>query len=223
MKRLVPRSRILLVDRLSTDSTVEIARSFGADVRFEDQGLGFARQLCFNLANTKYLAFVDSDVEIARTDFFSMAEQVLLQKRFGAVIGLAVGHRFAYGLPASLLVLRKADFRGNVIPKDIDGRETHYIQRRLDALNLKPYYVHDSIYHHSAQRKFMPEYQGAYTRLLPSPAIKEILFSLKVITLRAMNSRSAKNLLYVPIFSAKFLRGFSNPKKWIRTRSVRGV
>ncbi len=211
-------SRVLIVDHYSTDSTLEIAKTFGAQVFFESKGLGQARQLCFELVGTKYIVFVDGDVEILRTDFFPIAREILQKSEFGAIVGMAHGHRFAYGLPASLLMLRKSDFEGRVIPQGVDGRETHFIQRRLDAQKLKTYYVFDSISHHSEHRKFMPEYQGAYTRLLPSPALKEILFSFKVITLRALNSGNTRNILYIPIFCAKFLRGFANPGRWIRKR-----
>ncbi|MGI0078735.1 MAG: glycosyltransferase family 2 protein [Nitrososphaerales archaeon] len=216
-------SRIVVVDHHSEDDTARIAKTFGAEVVFESNGLGYARQLCFRLANTRFVVFVDADVEIVRQDFLSIGREVLRKREFGAVVGLALGHRFAYGLPASLLMLRKADFEGEVIPRNVEGRETHFIQRRLDALKLNTFYVYHAILHRSEQRKFMPEYQGAYTRLLPSPALKEIPFSLQVIALRALNSKNAKNILYVPIFFGKFLRGFANPERWVRKRSAKVV
>lgn len=223
IRQAAPESHVLVVDHHSEDSTAQIARSFGAEVFFENKGLGYARQLCFRLVRTKYLVFVDGDVEIMRRNFFPIAREILEKREFGAVVGMAVRHLFAYGLPASLLMLRKANFEGEVIPVRVEGRETHFIQRRLDALKLRTYYVYDAICHRSEHRKFMPEYQGAYTRLLPSPALKEISFSFKVIALRALNSRNAKNILYIPIFCAKFLRGFGNPDRWIRRKDARAV
>ena len=223
IRQAAPESRVLVVDHHSEDNTPQIAKIFGGEVFFENNGLGYARQLCFRLVSTKYLVFVDGDVEIVRRDFFPIACDILERREFGAVVGMAVGHRFAYGLPASLLMLRKVNFEGEVIPDRVEGRETHFIQRRLDALKLKTYYVYDAICHRSEHRKFMPEYQGAYTRLLPSPALKEISFSFKVIVLRALNSRNAKNIVYIPIFCAKFLRGFANPERWIRSRDARAV
>ncbi len=221
IKKLAPDSRIVIADHQSEDNTPNIASSFGAEVFYESNGLGWARQLCIDLVNTEYIVFVDGDVEIMRNDFLLIGCRVLEKKDIGAVVGMAIGHRFAYGLPASLLMLRKTDFQGKVIPRTVEGRETHYIQRRLDDLKLKTFYVYDVILHRSEHRKFMPEYQGAYTRLLPSPALIEISFSFKVIVLRALNSRNAKNILYTPIFFAKFLRGFADPDRWVRRRPVK--
>ena len=221
--KAAPDSRVLVVDHQSEDDTAKIAKSFGAELFLENHGLGYARQLCFELANTPFVVFVDADVEILSQDFLSIGRKILGKREFGAVVGLAIGHRFAYGLPASLLMVCKADFGGEVIPEHVEGRETHFIQRRLDSLKLKTYYVYHAILHHSEQREFMPEYQGAYTRLLPSPALKELSFSFEVIVLRALNSKNAKNILYVPIFFGKFLRGFANPERWVRKRGVRAV
>lgn len=59
-------SRILVVDGNSTDRTVEVARAHGADV-ISDQGagLGAARQLGAAESGTEWVAYVDSDAEVA--------------------------------------------------------------------------------------------------------------------------------------------------------------
>jgi glycosyltransferase involved in cell wall biosynthesis len=181
-------------------------------------GLGHARQLCFDRTTTKYLAFVDSDVEILRKDFLLRAIDILEDKQIGAVVGMAVGHRFAYGLPASLLLLRKSDFVGCVIPDYIDARETFFIQRRLEKLGLRTSYIFEAMIHRSSYRKYKPEWEGANTRLLPSPATKELAFTMKVILLLTLNSKSLTNFLYLPIFYMKFLRGFADPGRWSRLR-----
>jgi hypothetical protein len=162
--------------------------------------------------------FVDSDVEIVRSDFLDIAAKVLQDKECGAVVGLAVGHRFQYGLPASLLVLRKKDFAGKIVPDYIDARETFFIQKHLDSKKLRTYYVLDAMVHRSQFRKFKPEWEGANTRLLPNSKPRELLFALKVILLLSLNSRNMKNIVYVPIFYLKFLRGFANPAAWLRLK-----
>ena len=221
IKRLSPESRLLVVDHHSDDGTIQIARRFNSDIFFERKGLGRARQLCFDLANTEYIVFVDSDVEIVRADFFDLALGVLRDRAHGAVVGMAVGHRFRYGLPASLLVLRRNNFLGKIVPDFIDARETYFIQRRLDEQKLKTYYVLDSMVHRSPYRKFKPEWEGANTRLLPDSKPRELLFALKVILLLSLNSRHVKNILYIPVFYLKFLYGFVKPEPWLRMK--RGV
>ncbi len=222
VRRISPQSRLLIVDHHSEDNTAEIARRFNSEVFLESNGLGYARQLCLDLTQTEYVVFVDGDVEILRKDFFDLAGNALQSRQIGAVVGMAIGHRFAYGIPASLLVLRKRDFSGAVIPQHVNHRETWFIQRRLDDLGLKTYYIFHSIRHSSQFRKFKPELIGANTRTLPSPAYKELGFALKVIVLLSLNSKNAKNLIYIPIFYIKFVRGFSNPDRWFRVKRIKG-
>ena len=221
--RSLGRGRVLVVDHHSEDDTVKIAKKFGVEIFSEMKGLGFARQLCFELTNSEYIVFVDGDVEIVREDFFDIAIRTLRKKEYGAVVGLAVSHRFQYGLPASLLVLRKSDFQGKIVPDYIDARETFFIQRRLNKQKLRTFYVYDSMIHRSQYRKFKPEWEGANTRLLPDQNHKELIFALKVIILLSLNSRNVKNVLYIPIFYLRFLHGYAKPAAWLRIdRSLRG-
>ena len=114
-------------------------------------------------------------MEIVRADFFDIAVSVLQKREYGAVVGMAVGHRFRYGLPASLLVLRRSDFLGKVVPDYIDARETFFIQKRLDNQKLGTCYVLDSMVHRSQFREFKPEWEGANTRMLPDSKLKELI------------------------------------------------
>lgn len=213
-------AQLLIVDHHSTDATIQIAKSFGAKVILEDQGLGRARQICLENSDTEFLVFIDSDVEILEKDFFSQAKQLLEDPKTGAIVGMSLGHRIAYGLPGSLLVLRKRDFVGRIIPDYIDARETFFIQKKLDQLKLKTRYVFGAMRHTSQYRKFKPEWEGANTRMLPSSMLRELIFTMRVILFVALNSRSKRNIAYLPIFYAKFFRGFANPDPWIRLRRV---
>jgi glycosyltransferase involved in cell wall biosynthesis len=216
-------ARLIVIDHMSADNTVTIALKHNAEVYKEDVGLGWARQLCIDKVATPYFAFVDSDVELVDRGFFRKAVRILEDRRVGAVVGMSRGHIFAFGLPASLLVLRKTDFQGQIIPKWIDARETFYIQRRLDELGLKTVYIKDAMIHRSQFRRYKPEWEGANTRLLDSDVLKELLFSLGVIILISLNSKNVKNIAYIPFFYLKFLRGFAQPEKWAKlTRRVGG-
>ena len=219
----LPNARLIVIDHMSADNTVTIALKHNAEVYKEDVGLGWARQLCIDKVATPYFAFVDSDVELVDRGFFRKAVRILEDRRVGAVVGMSRGHIFAFGLPASLLVLRKADFQGQIIPKWIDARETFYIQRRLDELGLKTVYIKDAMIHRSQFRRYKPEWEGANTRLMDSDVLKELLFSLGVIILISLNSKNVKNIAYIPFFYLKFLRGFAQPEKWAKlTRRVGG-
>lgn len=211
-------SRMIIVDHDSRDETLAVASRYQAEIHKENQGLGFARQLCFDLVDSDLIVFVDSDVEITRRDFLDVSTKVLANSRYGAVVGMPLGHKFAYGLPASLLVLRKTDFQGKSIPGYIDARETYFIQHRLDNRHLRTFYVPDAIIHRSQFRRFKPEWEGANTRVLPSSKPGELVFALKVVFLMSLNSRQIKNIAYVPIFYLKFLIGFNNPSSWLRLK-----
>lgn len=204
----------MVVDHNSEDQTLEIARKFGAEVYSENVGLGYARQMCFDMVQTSHLGFIDSDVEVTNPSFFCGSLRLLEDEHVGAVVGLPEGHRLPYGLPAGLLVLRKSDFQGHIVPPLIDARETYYIQAHLDKLFLKTINVPDVMIHRSEYRKFKPEWEGANTRLLHGLALGEVLFALRVILLMIPNSKDLKNILYNPVFILKFLRGFVQPERW---------
>jgi glycosyltransferase involved in cell wall biosynthesis len=218
--RKIAKSEILVVDHHSRDSTIELAKAFGAKIILESTGLGHARQLCLDNASSKYVVFVDSDVEIKRSDFLTEAAKALQVETTGAVVGVSAEHKIGYGLPASLLVLRKSDFLGRVFPDYIDARETFFIQERLDKRKLKTVYIPRAMIHRSEYRRYKPEWEGANTRLLPSSLIVQLVFASKVIFLLTLNSKSLKNFVYLPIFYAKFLRGFLIPDPWLRLRRV---
>jgi len=218
IREVAVSSEILLIDHCSTDLTPTIAKRFGAKIIFESVGLGRARQIGFENVSTKYIVFVDSDVQIKDRDFIARSIRALENPCIGAVVGMSLGHKFAYGLPASLLVLRHSDFIGKIIPDYIDARETFFIQKRLDSLGLKPVYLFGAMKHDSQFRKYKPEWEGANTRILPSPKMKELKFTAKVIILLTLNNRNSVNFLYMPIFYLKFLRGFLDPSPWLRLK-----
>ena len=218
IRTLSSDSRLIVVDHDSQDSTLQIASEFSAEIHNETKGLGHARQLCFDLVETEFIVFVDSDVQVMRPDFLNISTQALASPKYGAVVGLSLGHRFAYGLPASLLVLRKADFQGEIVPDYIDARETYFLQRQLDSRNLKTFYVPNAIIHRSQFRRFKPEWEGANTRVLPARRFSELAWALKVIVLMSLNSRSGKNVAYIPVFYLKFLVGFTHPSRWLRLK-----
>lgn len=223
VQKHVPVHRLILVDRFSTDRTVEIARNLGAEVYSLEAGLGQARPLALRLASTPNVLFLDSDVTLRRPDFYTEALRLLDLPRTGAVVGAAVGHRFLFGIPMGLTLLRRAWGLSVQIPPDApEGRETYYFARRLAKDRLRVRYVPDAMEHRSTYRtRTWPEWQGAQTRLTAGLSPREVSYALLVILLIHSNSRRPRNVLYTPIFFLKFLRGYLAPERWqFRDRRV---
>lgn len=209
-----PEAHLVVVDHASSDSSVEIAKRFGAEIRRETVGLGYARQLCFEISETPYLAFVDGDEEIVEKAFFRNALELLRGPKVGAVAGLGLGHRFAYGLPMGVLLLRSQDFKGKIIPSFVNAREEFFVRKRLRALGLTTVFLADAKVHRSQYRRYKAEWEGANTRLAAGVSPSQLLFILKVMLLQSLNGKRLGNVLYVPVFYLRFLRGFVDPAPW---------
>jgi glycosyltransferase involved in cell wall biosynthesis len=215
-RKFLPVNRLLIVDHNSTDMTLEIAKKYGAEIYQEDVGLGFATSKAIEMAGTEYLIFLDSDVTITRKDFLEEAFKLMRKKNTGAVVGSAKGHIFHYGIPLGLTLMRLDLARSILIPANIEGRETFFIQGKLRENRLKVRYVRDSMEHNSVYRRYRywPEWQGAQIRITAGLNPREVLYSFLVVFLMLSNSKKLRNLLYTPVFQAKLLNGFLNPEKW---------
>jgi glycosyltransferase involved in cell wall biosynthesis len=213
-RRCLPVDRLLVSDHSSTDRTLEIARANGAEVETEDRGLGYSRTQLLRRARTEYVVFLDSDVIVRRTDFVAEAQRYWGRPRTGAVVGMSMGHRFLYGLPFSLTMLPRRWATEVVVPDDVHARETYYFQRALARDHRRPRYVLDAMEHRSLYRGHKAEWEGANTRRVAGFSPTQVAYAFAVILLIHMNSRSPRNVLYTPIFCAKFLRGFADPGRW---------
>ncbi len=216
VRAMVPVHHLIVVDRFSTDGTPTIAERFGARVRSEESGVGEARLRAMELADTELALFVDGDVILRRSDFFSRAVAELRRPRTAAVVGGAIGHPFEYGLPLGLTLFRVDWGRRAGMAREAQGQETIAFRRAVRRQHEKVRYVPDAMEHRGTYRSVptWPEWQGAQTRLVAGWSPYEIAYSFLVILLIHLNSRKLRNILYTPIFWAKFLRGFSNPERW---------
>ncbi|MCI4319333.1 MAG: glycosyltransferase [Thermoplasmata archaeon] len=225
IRERVPVARLIVVDRNSTDATVPIAREFGAEVQFEERGLGEATNRALAAATTDRVLFVDSDVTIVRPDFYARATDELDRPGVGAVVGTSVGHRFLYGLPLGLTLLPRRWASTVAIPSTAQGAETYYFRRALRRQGLRVRYVAEAMVHRSIYRgRDWPEWQGAQIRAAAGWSPREVVNSLLVVVLIHLNSRQLRNVAYTPVFYAKFLRGYLRPETWqFRDRRVIGV
>ncbi|MGI0067452.1 MAG: glycosyltransferase family 2 protein [Thermoplasmata archaeon] len=219
-RRYLPVHRLIVIDRASTDGTPEIVRRYGGELYVDEQGIGRATTRAVELAETRLVLFLDSDVTIVRADFYPEATRAISHPRVGAVVGTPIGHPFLYGLPLGLTLLPRTWAREVAIPPDAQGEETYYIRRALRRSRRRIAYVPDAIHHTSPYRgRHWPEWQGAQLRRAAGWSVSELTYSFFVILMIHANSRSARNLAYTPIFYLKLLRGFLDPHRWwIRDR-----
>lgn len=222
-RRHLPIGRLIVVDRHSTDRTIEIATTFGSEVHYEESGIGRATMLAVRSARTENVLFLDSDVVIRRPSFYERALRELGRPRVGAVVGTAEGHRFRFGLPLGLTLLPRAWVASVAIPDDAQGAETYYLRRALKRDRRRVAYVPDAMEHFGTYRdRDWPEWQGAQLRLAGGWSLPSIVDSFLVILLIHANSRSPRNVLYTPVFFLKLMRGFLDPARW-RFRDRRTV
>jgi glycosyltransferase involved in cell wall biosynthesis len=210
----LPIHRLIVVDHHSNDATREIASRWGAEIHEEAVGLGYSRTLALTLAETRWVLFLDSDVIVRSPTFLADAMVQVRRPSIGAVVGMAVGHTFRYGLPLGLTLLPLEWARTVEIPPHINARETYYFQEALRRDRRKVAYVLDAMEHRSLYRGHKPEWEGANTRLVAGWSAYQLAYAFVVILLIHMNSRSPRNIMYTPIFYAKFLRGFLHPDRW---------
>ena len=216
IRSLLPVNRLIVVDHYSSDRTVPIARSYGAEIYFEDRGLGYATSLGASLANTEYTLFIDSDVIVTNADFYRDAVKFFSDYRTGAVVGVERNHPFHYGLPLGLTLFKSEFIKSVDIPENTMGRETYFIQKAISRRKLKIKYLSDAMVHDSIYRSWnrWPEWQGAQIRFCAGLNPWQLVNSFFVVLLMHMNSKKPKNILYTPLFYLKLLRGFFFPFKW---------
>ncbi|MCI4373300.1 MAG: glycosyltransferase family 2 protein, partial [Thermoplasmata archaeon] len=177
---------------------------------------GPARARALELADTELALFVDSDVILRRPDFFPRALELLNQPRTAAVVGTAVGHPFEYGLPLGLTLFRRDWGRRAGMATQGQGQETYNFRQAVRRQRQRVRYVTNAMDHRGTFRRVgtWPEWQGAQTRLVAGGSASEFAYSLLVILLIHLNSRSLRNVVYTPIFWTKFLRGYTDPERW---------
>ncbi len=212
----LPVHHLILVDRFSTDGTPEIAARFGAFVHQEETGGGLARLRALALADSEFVVFVDGDVILRRPDFLERAMEELRRPRTRAVVGDSVGHPFQYGLPLGLTLFALSWGRAAGMSLEGQGQETYAFRRAVRREGARVGYVRDAMEHRGTFRSVptWPEWQGAQTRLVAPGSLYELLYSFLVVFLIHVNSRRFRNVLYTPIFWAKFLRGYMDPAQW---------
>jgi dolichol-phosphate mannosyltransferase len=119
--------RVLVVDGKSTDRTVEVAKSMGADVIFQDgsgKGDAFAKALEYLDSEADYVVFIDADFTYP-AEFVPKMIKILEQDH---QVGMVIGNRFR-GEMNSQKSLTNPFYLGN--------RLLAFAQRTLNGFNLE--------------------------------------------------------------------------------------
>ena len=85
--REIPVNRIRILDKSSSDNTLEIAKRYDASIISNDCGLGKARQLLMESVETEYFLFIDSDVMLTNGWFKKIKEVLEKDQTIGAICG----------------------------------------------------------------------------------------------------------------------------------------
>jgi dolichol-phosphate hexosyltransferase len=95
VRAVVPQAEIVVIDGLSTDRTVEIAKSLGARVLLEKRkGKAFAIKTAFKEISTDYAVMIDADLTYPVKD---MPKFIALLRDYDVVIGSRFKGRFEDG------------------------------------------------------------------------------------------------------------------------------
>jgi len=157
IKRNIPVKTLWVVDNCSSDGTMKIAESFGANIIESKGSLAESRQLSFSLVETPIFANVDSDVILCDKWFNQLSKY--MTPKLGAVWGIAltmnpIQHRhyqeamYSFKNPNryNLIVLgdmlaRKEAVEGLTFPSDYKrgavAGEDYYIKNFIERKGFK--------------------------------------------------------------------------------------
>jgi glycosyltransferase involved in cell wall biosynthesis len=177
IRKYVSCSRLIVIDHYSTDKTVEIAEKYGAEIYFENIGVGYARQLAINRSDAPFILFVDSDVVFFDDLWFKKCIKLFRDEKLRAG---AIGVDTYVKLPDwrmkfnefwwknvslarrtyfhNVYFLRRRAIEGIKIPNCLGAFEHIYIKRYVEKRGWKIYIVHGNGMHYYD----FPDWKGAW-------------------------------------------------------------
>lgn len=186
IKKTVPVNRIIAVDHYSTDGTIQILEKYGAEIHQENVGLGYARQLSIDLAETETVTFIDSDIVFHSPKWWYKAYNLLhSDPKIGAVVArvseakmetprMKYAHFWwkilpslkAFGLTCGSTLMKLCHLQKFRIPKFLDCREDRFIAINLLRQGLSFRYTHEEGVHYFDYQKDKGYWAGAGVRLI---------------------------------------------------------
>jgi glycosyltransferase involved in cell wall biosynthesis len=238
-RRAVPTRRIVLIDHHSTDGTLDVGRRNGCEIVEEGKGLGYARQLAIELAETDVFGMVESDLVYSEFGWYAEASGML-----GGDVGAVVAYvprritdkrgKYAdfwsrhtplqgrrHGFSAGSTLFLKRAVAGMKIPPLLNAYEDIYIMRRMREKGWKYKTLEVAGIHHS---DFEPSrkarWYGANARRLYSVDPGDVTLLRRQLSLpllglvAAFGTRDAGVLAWALSFSGNFLLGWSEPGRY---------
>jgi glycosyltransferase involved in cell wall biosynthesis len=239
--KAVPVGRLIVVDHYSSDKTVEIAEKYGAEVYYENVGLGYARQLALKHIETPVFYFHDSDVVYYSP--YNWAEKILQRFSEEPKIGSVVAKvsyvnypsprakyvRFWWshvpamekqGYTTGSTFIRKEAVEDIIIPSMLDAREDRFIELYILKKKLKIDYVKVEGIHYFDYTGEKGYWAGANERLLAGLGVLPRLLARRILTapIKAIPPMLAYGdpeiLRWNTLHWLSFLKGFLNPAKY---------
>ncbi|MEM2027501.1 MAG: glycosyltransferase family 2 protein [Candidatus Bathyarchaeia archaeon] len=166
----------MVVDHYSTDRSVLIAKEYGAEIFYEDKGLGYARQVAIRASESPFILFVDSDIVFYDGEWFNKSINIFLNEPDVGAIGIdtpvklpdwrmkyvnywwskAPWTRKAYFHNAYFL--RREAINGIRMPDYLGAYEHIYIKRYIESRGWKIRVIWGNGIHYYD----FPDYKGAW-------------------------------------------------------------
>jgi len=123
IKREIGIHHFILVDRYSSDGTLEVVQSIFPNVKIFQTvaNLASARKIGITLVDTRYFAFIDDDIEVSEGWFAELISLIKSRKQIGAIQG-SVRYYVDYLEKARARAQRFGLIRRKVHTKEITGR-----------------------------------------------------------------------------------------------------
>lgn len=242
IKNSIPVRRLIIVDHYSEDDTISIAKRHGAEIHYENVGLGFARQLSIKLVETNTFMFVDSDVILPEGDWFEKMYSMLKpEDRIGAVVGSVptknVSLKFkqkydawwwkilpSFQQKVGFLCLATLFWKPAIekikIPKNLNAREDKWIELYLKRNGWTFKIIELNGIHYFDHEINKGSWSGAGERKLyglrhlPYVMIRKTLTAPLKAVPPAIFLRDWRIIFWTTTYWFDYLRGFLNPEKY---------
>ena len=243
VRQSLPVRRIVIIDHHSDDGTLEIARANDCEVLPEDQGLGYARQLAIDNAQTEIFAMVESDLVYSETGWYARALAGLTE-RVGAIVAYvprgSANERGRYaefwsrytplrsrrhGFSAGSTLFRLEAVKGIQVPRFLNAYEDVYIMRQMRKRGWRYGTVEvDGTHYSDVDSNRKARWYGANARVLYSlePSDASLLrrhVTMPILGLVASIGTASPGVFAWSVsFSANFLLGWSSPSRFSRLK-----
>lgn len=177
IRQNIPLSQLVVVDGGSTDNTVAIAKSLGAEVKTNTGLLGNVRYVQAQACNTEWIAIIDSDVYVYPT-WWSEVSQHISQPDVGMILAIGdspmnrltiygeylahIAKRFGTAAFSNTLVRRDLILSCRELLDNIHAGEDTVFARYLDRVGMRVLTIQKRLVYHD--KNVVDEHPQAFFR-----------------------------------------------------------